>query len=362
MQKQSHHMCCREGVDKPPKPPKRRHIGPVPTAAGIHTAPESASECRNEGQESLASPRTKFSERLSENSNNGFEGLQVTGDIHRRGKARSPPKPKELQRLERMHAEIQSDIPICKLIADRKDPASVFPKVPSQPSDKIGITSRLQDDSDIFDSDLWMDEFPSPKDLANNKVSQQLSALRPADKRPGQSSPWQDDDISDIEDSRIGLDILQRQRRADTPAQRGMAKEKDILQTSDLIFSSSPKKLPLLKRPFRDEKKRKEASLFVSTSSTEPSPERPENFFNMNTETPKLFGNNHQRSTMLNKFQYTPASKKIRLEGVIGRGCNAAHNRDKDMRSHERHHEANNMENISNISPVWEGFTLPFPQ
>ena len=184
------HLCCREGVDHPPKQSRattasKRGIGmrneTSTTRLPTKTFPKSQGPATKV-------PATTQKKSLPKPQRDGL-------NVHHDGNARK--RPQDLQAHSKLHSSIVQDEP-CVLSNNKKRPlgSTAYPDIPylRKPGPKEPISSD-------FDTE-WMDDFPAPTDLVKSKPSNSGTESTPCQiirKRP--LAPVNECDIDrDLED------------------------------------------------------------------------------------------------------------------------------------------------------------------
>ncbi|MCJ1225906.1 Sec63 [Toensbergia leucococca] len=190
------HLCCHEGVDKAPKPPKK------PAAIADSSGP---TQTRFEpGHQLSITPAGKSKpqkgKQFQQRSTQDVETIDLTKESHRKEYAKSGPR--EFRKLHRLHESVNK-APPAQVIAKTKPtfsygkgdhPHLSFLSKTSDAGNPMGEVSSDYDDS-------WMDDLPSPSVLLGEKSRPQQD-LSPD---PFGVSTPKDDDIWDLEESMVGL-------------------------------------------------------------------------------------------------------------------------------------------------------------
>lgn len=213
-------MCCRDGVEKPPKPPK-------PTSAFIEL-PSEGSKVAKQGKGREARPagpiknNTAARKKSSGGQSQDIHVVDMTNVRHDDEYAQVGPR--DYKSLHRLHQKV-----------NKLGPARVLPQTKptfsyaqgDQPQlSFLGSTSRMPIDTDHTSSDYgdgWMDDLPSTSVLLGqnthaqkgpNNSSTQLPVNTSADRWPESTSAAREEeadwpfeqDVSDFEATLIGLD------------------------------------------------------------------------------------------------------------------------------------------------------------
>ena len=282
------HLCCREGVDRAPKPPK------CSTAVAQSAGP----------QKMLKTPGTRPGEILNSNlAKKTLDAGPQSHDIHTLESRQASLEyanvgPRDFKKLNRLHEKINKDLPprimpSAKPLLPCSNGAWPQPSFLRQDNKHVNTTKNSSEYEDN-----WMDDLPSTSDLLG-KPSE--AAEMPTEARV---EPF-DDEISDLETALIGLhDSI------------GMAKGKGdireaVIPEADLVWEAynvreerekGDQQHPLPAEVARRSRRLSTARLFLSTDS----PEKAENL-------------NHKRKASVGSTSYDeelptcPSTKKCRI-------------------------------------------------
>lgn len=182
------HLCCREGVDRAPKPPK------CSTAVAQSTGP----------QKTLKTPGTRHGAILHSNvTKKKLDAGPRSHDTHRFDSRRASLEdanvgPSDFKKLNRLHEKINKDLPP-RIMPSAKTllppsngawPQPSFLRQDNEHLETVNNTSDYEDD--------WMDDLPSTSDLLGKPDK---AAEMPTEARIEQF----DDEISDLETALVGL-------------------------------------------------------------------------------------------------------------------------------------------------------------
>ncbi|KAI9699998.1 MAG: Sec63 [Candelina mexicana] len=266
-------MCCREGLDKPPKAPKR------PAGSNKTSTLQSQAGLSGGGPKQKSLVLTKGNGQKECPTKIEVVDLANTGE--RDGYAKTGPR--DYRKLDRLHSSVQKAAPLSTLpqkpkfsyLKDSQPELSFLEKNTERSISKLNPIS-----SDYNDS--WMDDMPSPSTLVgDHSVVKEVPQRHIAEKEDDPSRF--DDDISSLEDCMIGLeDSIDLEKCRDSPANRARSSLEDDFGFDDaddyqvLKWSSSPLRaqqapqLPRLPRSLAHPTSTTQEgpSIFLSTSST----------------------------------------------------------------------------------------------
>ena len=182
------HLCCREGVDRAPKPPK------CSTAVAQSTGP----------QKTLKALGTRHGEILNSNvMKKKLDAGPQSHDIHRLESRRTSLEdanvgPRDFKKLNRLHEKINKDLPP-RIMPSAKSFLPPSTGAWPQPSFLRQDNEHLETAKNISDyEDDWMDDLPSTSDLLGKSAK---DAEMPTETRIEHF----DDEISDLETALVGL-------------------------------------------------------------------------------------------------------------------------------------------------------------
>lgn len=256
-------MCCREGLDKPPK-------------ASTKTSTTKTSAPRQPIKQTAAINRGKLSTALNRPKDQGqslkatkIEKVDLT--MGRKREVQTTLAPQKLKGLNRLHSNVQKSPPV-DLITKNK-PGFSYAKG-SQPS--LSFLDESVEGLDKISSDYddgWMDDLPSPSDLLQNATP--AASSLPSRLLGENHGAAYDDSVSELEACMVGLDDsmtldndkVDRARSAD-PYNFQNDHERDAPDNDlDLDWFSSPKQLTTTKQANQQHPKSKGQAIFMSTDS-----------------------------------------------------------------------------------------------
>ncbi len=187
-------MCCRDGLDKPPKAPKKP-AGPSKLSTQQLNPTSSGAKLK---QQSLSLTKgNKHNDTSTDIETVDLANVRDRGDYAKVG-------PREYRKLDRLHSSVQKAAPLNAL---PQKPKFSYLK-DSQPElsflKKSNSTSTKHQDpiSSDYGSD-WLEDMPSPSTLVgDNTVGKKVGQHETAVETPSRF----DDDLSSLEECMIGLD------------------------------------------------------------------------------------------------------------------------------------------------------------
>ena len=194
-------MCCHEGVDRPPKPPKK--------LAQYQPAPASSKNNTNSHKGSSIPQPVQAKLQMDKSNNAGLksriEKVDLAQDNNRSDYAKVGPR--DYRNLHRLHEKVSKASPV-PTIAHTKPPFSYSKG--EQP--KLSFFSKGVDSANHFrksssdNDDDWMDDLPSPSTLLGQKKSAETTTHKGSD-YVAEILAF-DEDMSDIEADMVGLSDL----------------------------------------------------------------------------------------------------------------------------------------------------------
>lgn len=181
------HLCCRDGVDKAPKPPKCSTT--VAQSAG--------------SQKTLKTLGTRYGEILNSNAaKKKVDSGPQSHDIHEPKSRRASLEyanvgARNFKKLNRLHEKINKDLPP-RIMPSAKPLLPCSNGAWPQPSFLAQDNEHLQTNNSSDYEDDWMDDLPSTSDLLGKPDE---AAEKPTEARIEPS----DDEISDLESALVGL-------------------------------------------------------------------------------------------------------------------------------------------------------------
>lgn len=253
-------MCCREGLDKPPKASTKANSGNV--SAG-----------RQPIKQATAGNRSKVptaSQRFPKGHGQSRKAAEIEKiDLTMGGKreVQTTLVPQTLKGLNRLHTNVQKSAPV-GLISQKKPGFSYA--TGTQPS--LSFLDEKAQGLEKFSSDYddsWMDDLPSPSALVQN-------ATPAAPRVPGDNGTAFDDSMSELEACMVGLDDsitldngnVDRAPSADPYGFQTSGDFDELDNGFDVNQFSSPKQSPTTKQAAtRGPERSKSPAIFMSTDS-----------------------------------------------------------------------------------------------
>ncbi|KAI9811215.1 MAG: Sec63 [Pycnora praestabilis] len=193
------HLCCRKGIDKPPKAPKKN----------LNVVSSTSQQLSITSSAGLAATKTQLRPPLKKDIDNarnhthGIEFVDLADAVEHQEITKS--EPKDYRGLDFLHDSVEK-VPPVDIISQKK---LIF-------SDEWGSRPDLSflsngkrrrnnmDDALSDDDDIWMDDVPSPSTLVGDSSSKTNNQACQLLKDPDMTS--YEDEISDLEAGMVGLE------------------------------------------------------------------------------------------------------------------------------------------------------------
>ncbi len=258
-------MCCREGLDKPPKASMKSNT--VKTSASQQPIKQATTINRSKLPTALHGVRKGEGQSLKATE---IEKVDLTMRGKREGHTTlGPQRPKDLNRL---HSSVQKTAPV-DLITQRKP---VFSYAKGRQPSLSFLDETVQDlgkASSDYDDDTWMADFPSPSALVENAAP--AASSLPSKLSGENHGAAYDESISELEACMVGLDdsiTLDNYKADRAPSVDPFNSQNDLDPDGlgnglEANWSNLPKPPPTAEQASKQHPESKSQRIFMSTDS-----------------------------------------------------------------------------------------------
>ena len=273
------HLCCREGVEKPPKPPKTATTSIGPSNEGLKSGKQENFKGDLRSQPAVANTKTAR-KRSSDNQPQDIHVVDMTKV--REDNEYAKVSPRDYKNLHRLHQEVNKPAP--ERILPPTKPIFSYASKDEPRFSFLSHTSNLPHNVDHVSSDYgddWMEDLPSTSLLLGQSTGVETpptlssSPREVLDSKSGggeRADAQSEEDLSDLEAAMVGMDDS-RAMTSQSPIEHAMTPEA-VSRKSGWVFDQinkdngrSSQRLSSPVMPGSSKAQFRGARLFLSTDS-----------------------------------------------------------------------------------------------